>query len=238
MTTLRDFDDGKFAIGKGAVLYQAAYDFNGNLASRAWTDVNGEEQTGFVHLGFTEGEIEKTANETFNSLTLVEYTGEVEHEANVSGERPEVTIPLFTADPNLSAIISATGSASGGGKRQRPVQAYTLWILPEAFFLDLTDPTLQADVALTWNTGTDAWNLGGSALTSAQEDLLALGTIIWRGYFMKPRKRYRWEEAGKVVEPVTFRSMYQKLAPLGSRIYHDGDPATVIDIETGAELES
>lgn len=233
-----DLDDGKFAIGKGACFIQSVYDFDTNLTTRSWTDVNSVSQTGFVYLGFTEGEIENTKNETFNGLTLPEYTGEVEHEANVSGERPEVTIPIFTADPALAAILSATGSRGGGGKRQRPVQEYTLWILPEELFLDVSDPTLQEDLELTWDAVENQWELGGVALTSDQNELMDLGTIIWRGYFMKPRKRFRWEEAGKLVEPVTFRSMYQSLAPVGSRIYYDGDPSDIILVETGAHLES
>lgn len=217
-----DLDDGVFTIGKAAVFYKApAWDFGSNIT------------TGMTFLGYTEGEIGAVFNETFNNLTLNEYTGEAIHEANVSGEGPEVTIPIFTADPALRAILSPTGSASGGGKRQRPVATRTLWLVPEEMFLDVSDPTLQETLPLTWSGS--AWQLGGQALTDDQEDLMAQSIILWKGYFSKPPLRYRWEEAGKSVDEVTFRAMYQRLAPVGHRLYSIGDFSTIVDPATGDE---
>lgn len=217
-----DLDDAIKSIGRAAVFY----------ISPAW-DFASKITTSLTFLGYTEGEITVNFNETFNNLTMPEYTGEAIHEANVQGEGPEVTIPLFTADPALRAICSPTGSASGGGKRQRPVATRTLVLFPEHLFLDQSDPTLQETLPLEWDSVANQWELGDVALTAAQEQALGQSIWIWKGYFSKPVLRYRHEEAGKSVDEVTFRAMYQDEAPVGYRLYAIGDFSTVIDPDTG-----
>ena len=222
---LNDLDTSKFAIGKGAVFYADAWDFDSDL------------HTDLSFLGFTEGEIVVEMNETFNMLTLPEYTGDAAHKAFVQGEAPVATIPLFTADPALRAILSPTGGASGGRRRQQPVKEYTLVVLPEELFLDPSDT--QEDLALTPNMASDGWELGGTALTEAQEELLGQSAWMWRGYFSKPPLTYRHEDGGKSVDQCTFTLMYQVLAPNGHRLYTLGDPFDAgIDVESGVVPES
>lgn len=218
---LADLDSALLAIGKAAIFYAPAWDFASDL------------HADFQFLGFTEGEVRATMNETYNPLTMNEYTGEAPHEETVSGERPELTIPLFAADPNLRTILSPTGSASGGKRRNQPVVTYTLWVLPEEIFIDPADATGQADELVLAPTGS-GWTMDGQALTARQTELLGLGAIFWRVRFGKPDLVYRWEEGGKVVVPVTAMTLYQKLAPNGIRLYALGDPYSHdVDILTG-----
>jgi hypothetical protein len=217
---LNDLDAGRFSIGKAAVFYADAWDFD--------SDLNNDLE----FLGFTEGEVGVAFNETFNSLTLPEYTGDAPHKSYVQGEAPVATIPLFTADPSLRAILSPTGTSSGGLRRQRPVQEYTLVFVPEELFLDLSDPDAQTELTLS-ATGS-GWELGGVALTPEQEETLAQSVFLWRGMFTKPPLTYRHEEGGKSVDEVTFTVMYQVLAPNGNRLYTIGDPYDAgIDITSG-----
>jgi len=216
---LGDLDTTVFSIGKGAVFYADAWDFNSDLYDS------------LAFLGFTEGQIQVELNETFNELTLPEYTGDAPHKRYVQGEGPVATIPLFTADPDLRAILSPTGGASGGRRRQQPVKEYTLVILPEELFLD-PDSDGQEDLTLA-ATGT-GWTLGGTALSTEQERLLGQSVWLWRGAFTKPPIRYQHEEGGKSVDEVTFSVMYQVLAPNGNRLYTIGDPYDAdIDVTTG-----
>jgi hypothetical protein len=217
---LGDLDTSVFSVGKGAVFYADAWDFNSNL------------HTSLNFLGFTEGQIEIEFNETFNTLTLPEYTGDAPHKHYVQGEAPVATIPLYTADPSLRAILSPTGGASGGRRRQQPVKEYTLVVVPEELFLDLNDPTSQIDLPLTPDGS--GWLLGGQALTTAQEDRLDQAVWLWRGAFTKPPLRYQHEDGGKLVDEVTFTVMYQVAAPNGHRLYTIGDPyAAGIDVLSG-----
>lgn len=216
---LGDLDTTVFSIGKGAVFYADAWDFDSNL------------YTSLDFLGFTEGPVSVEMNETFNELTLPEYTGDAPHKRFVQGEAPVATIPLFTADPALRAILSPTGGASGGRRRQQPVKEYTLVVLPEELFLDpATD--FQEDLVLAAN-GT-SWTLGGVALSAEKDRLLNQAVWLWRGAFTKPPIRYQHEEGGKSVDEVTFSTMYQVAAPNGHRLYTIGDPYDAgIDVLSG-----
>jgi hypothetical protein len=217
---LADLDSQVFSIGKAAVFYGPAWDFDSDL------------HAAMAFLGFTEGEVTATFNETYNSLTLPEYTGDAPHKQFVQGEAPEIELPMFAADPAIRQILSPTGSGSGGRKRQQPVREYTVALIPEELFLDLSDPDLQDDLALV-PTGS-AWELGGEALTNAQQDLLEQGAWFWRVRFSKPDLLYQHEDGGKVVVPVTGSVLYQVAAPNGHRLYTLGDPYDAgIDILTG-----
>jgi hypothetical protein len=219
---LADLDSGKFSISKGAVFYAPVWDFDSELE--------------LDFLGFTEGEVSVSFNETYQTLTLPEYTGDLPHEGFVQGEAPVVTIPLFTADPALRAILSPTGSASGGARRQKKVTEYTLVIFPEELFLS-TDG--QDNLSLEYDSVAEAWELDGVALTEEQERLLGQAVWIWRGHFSKPSLVYRHADAGKSVDEVTFTAMYQPLAPNGARAYVLGDPLEFdIDPNSGYVGES
>jgi hypothetical protein len=215
--SLQDLGSGAFSISKGAVFYADAWDFSSALE--------------LDFLGFTEGEISVALNEEFQNLTLDEYTGSLSHKAFVQGEAPVVTIPLFTGDASLRAILSPTGVASGGFGRQLPVAERTLVIIPEELFLSANGQTL---LELEYNSGTSQWELDGVALTADKDRLLGQAFWGWRGYFSKPDVVYRHADAGKSVDEVTFTLMYQDLAPNGARAYHIGDPLEIgIDPNTG-----
>lgn len=217
--TLLDLNSVVRAIGRGVVFYAPVWDGTQNLA--------------LTHLGDTEGEITVELNESYNDLTLPELTGDAVHERRLAGENPVITIPLFLADPALRAIVSPTGSASGGYMRQRPVTEYTLVIFPEELFRDANGDFAQ----LTFD-GT-AWKIDGQALTPEQERLLGLSVWFWRGHFQKPGITFRSEDGGKLVLQVNYQAMPTKLAtsviPEGERLYTLGDPAGVeIDIHPQA----
>jgi len=207
---LQDLGSGAFSISKGAVFYADAWDFAGALE--------------LDFLGFTEGEISFALNEEFQNLTLDEYTGSLSHKAFVQGEAPVLTIPLFTGDASLRAILSPTGTASGGYGRQLPVAERTVVVIPEELFLSNNG---QGTLELEYNSGTSQWELDGVALTAEQDRLLGQSLWVWRGYFSKPDVVYRHADAGKSVDEVTFTAMYQPLAPNGARAYYIGDPLEI-----------
>lgn len=217
---LRDLILTEVATGKGAVFQANKWDFDSNL----WT--------GLTHLGFTEGEISVNFNETFNTLTTPEYTGDAPRKRTVQGEAPVATVPLYLARPELRADVSPTGGASGGRVRQQPVVQKTLVIIPEELFLDLSDPEAQEVLELE-PTGT-GWTLGGVALTDEQERLLGQSIWFWAGHWTKPALMYRDEEGGKQLADCEFTSMFADEAPNAHKLYTIGDPYDAgIDILTG-----
>ena len=220
---LRDLDGEVFHIGKAAVIQaDVAWDFDSDLHAN------------LTQLGFTEGEVSVEFNESFNALTLPEYTGDAPHAGRrfVQGEAPVVTVPTLLADPALRAKMSPTGSASGGRRRQQPVVSRTLVLIPEELFLDLSDPEAQDVVSLV-PTGS-GWTLGGEPLTTEQERQLGQSVWFWSGSWTKPPMTYRHEDGGKDVTEGEFTVEYQVLAPNGHRLYTIGDPYDFgIDILTG-----
>lgn len=207
--TLLDLETQLRAIGRGVVFEADKWDGATNLA--------------LTHLGDTEGEITVEVNEELSHLTLPEVTGPAKHKSYVTGEDPVVTVPIFYADPDLRSLVSPTGNASGGYQRQRPVKEKTLVIFPEDLFLDRVTNTHKA---LTYD-GT-AWKLGTAALTTEQTKLLGLSMWFWRGYFAKAGPVFRYEDAGKAVQPISFQVMQSDVAiakiPDGERLYTVGDP--------------
>lgn len=208
------------AIGRGVVFYADRWDGTTNLT--------------LTHLGDTEGEITAEMNPTYSHLTTPELTGEAKHRSYVSGEDPVLTIPLYLADPALRAVVSPTGSASGGHTRQRPVTERTVVIFPEELFYDEAE---GAYGELTY-TGS-AWQVNGKPLTDRQEALLGQSVWFWRGYFDRPGLAYRHDDGGKLVEPATYQAMQSDLPlsviPDGHRLYTMGDPADAgIDIHPAA----
>lgn len=196
------------AIGRASVFYAAgAFDFDEYGVDLALT-----------HLGDTEGDIEIAANETYSDLKIPELTGEGIHERFVTGENPQVTIPIYCADAALRAIVSPSGSASGGHFRQRRVTEYTLALIPEELFIES-----DAQVALAY-TQAGGWTVGGDAATTAQLNLLDLSVWFWRGHFTKSMPMYRHGDGGKVVQSITFQAMYNLSMPDGDALYTVGRP--------------
>lgn len=194
------------AIGRGSVFYgTGAFAGSGN-------------DLALTHLGDTEGEITIEPNEEYSELTLPELTGAAPHEKYVSGQAPVVTIPLYAADAALRAIVSPTGSASGGYQRRRAVTEYTLVIFPEQVFIE---GDVQVTVAYTTAGG---WTVGGDAATATQEALLDLSIFFWRGHFTVTPPMYRHEDGGKVVQEVMFHAMHNGSMPDGHHLYTIGRP--------------
>lgn len=194
------------SIGRGSVFY----------ASGAFAG-SGTDLT-LTHLGDTEGEISIEMNEEYSELTLPELTGPAPHEKYVAGQAPQVTIPLYAADAALRAIVTPTGSGSGGFQRRRSVAEYTLVIFPEDVFIE---SNAQAQLGYTTAGG---WTVGGDAATTAQLALLDLSIFFWRGHFTVTPPMYRHEDGGKVVQEVTFHAMHNGDMPNGHHLYTIGRP--------------
>jgi len=196
------------AIGRGSVFY----------APGAFQFAPGGTNLTLTHLGDTEGEITIAANEEYSDLTLPELTGPAIHDRYVTGESPQVTIPIFAADADLRAILSPVGSASGGYWRQRKVTEYTLVIFPEQLFIENNQ---QVSVSYDKVGG---WKIGADAATPEQLNLLDLSIWFWRGHFTRALPMYRHEDGGKVVQQVTFQAMFNSSMPDGDRLYTVGRP--------------
>lgn len=206
--TLLDLTAQVRAIGRASVFY----------ATGAFPFAAGGVNLSLTHLGDTEGDIEVTANEAYSDLKLPELTGDAIHDRYVTGENPTVTIPLFAADAALRDIVSPTGSASGGFWRQRAVTEYTLVIIPEQVFIES-----NAQATLSYNK-VDGWEVGGDAASAAQLNLLDLSIWFWRGHFTKAMPTYRHGDGGKVIQSITFQSMFNDAMPDGHRLYTVGRP--------------
>lgn len=196
------------AIGRASIFYE--------LGSFAF-DAGGTDVT-MLHLTDTEGEITLEANEEYSELTLPELTGPAPHEKYVSGEAPVVTIPGYVADATLRAILSPTGSASGGYERRRAVTEVKIGIVPEQVFIE---SNAQATLSYDQVAG---WQVGGDAATAAQEALLDLSIWFWRGHFTKALPIFRHEDGGKVVQEVMFHAMHNGSMPDGHHLYTVGRP--------------
>lgn len=196
------------AIGRASIFYgTGAFAGTGN-------------DLALTQLGDTEGEIGIEANEEFSDLTLPELTGAAIHERYSSGLNPLVTIPIYAADAALRAILSSTGSGSGGYQRRRAVTEYSLAIFPEQLFID--DANAQVDLSYTTAGG---WQKDGSALTTDEEALLDLSVWFWRGHFTRAMPIYRHEDGGKVIQEVSFQAMHNGDMPDGHHLFTIGDPA-------------
>ncbi len=208
-------------IGRGVVFYSVgAYGGTG-------TDLT------LVHLGDTEGEIKIDPNPEYQALTTPELTGPIPHEKYLQGIAPTLTIPLFSADPLLDAIVTptvqATGSQGGGFDRRQAVTEYALVIFPEALFIESA-----IAVAVEYTTAAD-WKVGADIATAAQLAILDKAIFFWRGHFDPMVPKYTHEDGGKEIQEVTFHAMHNESMQQGHYIYTKGRPdqaATPIEIST------
>ena len=211
--TLLDLTAQVRAIGRASVFY--------GVGKYTYAAAPGGAALTLTHLGDTEGDIEIAANEEYSDLTLPELTGPAIHERYVTGENPQVTLPMYVADADLRAILSPDGTAHGGNWRQRAVTEYTLVIIPEEVFIEANT---SANLVYTNTAGVGAWTVGGDAATAAQLALLDLSIWFWRGHFTKAMPIYRHGDAGKAVQSVTFQSMFNQSMPDGHHLYTVGRP--------------
>lgn len=218
------------AMGRGAVLIGVtdAYYAGEEVVIGDTQRWQNDSPLRLAHLGNTEGPIELASEPAFSELTFQELTGPMPHRRLYDGESLTVTLPLFFADPDLRAIASPTGTASGGYGRQRPVREHTLVIVPEQLMYDTaTDSFLP----LTYSTA-NGFQVGGQALSEEQERLLGLSVWIWRGSFGRQLASFDHADAGKTIVPVEFTGMYAEEFPDGHRLFTLGDPTLAgIDLD-------
>lgn len=225
--SLLDLGDILRTIGRGVIFYAPG---NGGDVG-AWEPGTGPMV--LTHLGDTEGDITFNPQSETSSLTLPEVTGPARHNATFTGENPQLTFPLFLADPALLAVITPTGSRHGGQSFRRRAKEYTIAIFPENLFLEANPDGTFTRRTIAFTGG--VWTFNGNPLSAEQEELLALSMWLWRGYFDRAPRRFIGAPDGKNIETVTFSVLHQSAMPDGNQLYTLGDPADqLIDIEGGS----
>lgn len=217
-------------IGRGVVFYAHDGSGPGDIGSPLrWTTLTNLQ---LAHLGDTEGDISFAVNGEVATLTLPEIAGQAIFDATHVGERPQLTIPLALADPNLLPIVSPTGQIGAGHIRVRDVAERSLVVFPEDLFRAVDEAYFDLSYTLA-----GGWKLNGQDFTAAQTAVLGMSLWLWRGYFDKPDKTFMGGhgDEGKNITPVTFNVMMHPDLPDGQRLYTVGDPALqAIDIEGGS----
>lgn len=217
-------------IGRARVFY-AVTQANGSVPLQ-W---DGTTELYLKWLCDTEGAVAFEPNPEFQRLMATELTGSAPLEAKVQGEAPTITIPAVYASPATRALLSPTGSASGGYPYAIPVSELTLVFFAEELFFDATAATAKYGLALDPNGG--SWTLGGQALSglsARKQALFGLTTWAWRCFPVKAPFSYTHEDHGKSVQEVTVEVMIDQTKPEGDMLYTVGDPylaSTAIDIE-------
>lgn len=215
------------SLGRGVVMY-ATSDEAGTIPAR-WDPATALY---LQHLGDTEGDIEVATNAKMDALTTPELTGDAPHDMDYSGESPEISVPLYMADPALMAIVSPFGLASAGLSRRAQARENTIVIFPEGLFVESAPGVAPAAGTLAYSAG--VWTLGGEPLTAAQTAQLGHTFWGWRGWFTRPPITYHGGagDARKNIETVTFRVGHHPDMPEGHKLYTIGNPFDFdIDIE-------
>ena len=188
-----------------------------------------------THLGDTEGDINIATNPELAALTTPELTGPAAHEMDFTGEAPTIEIPLYLTSPELIALCSPTGLASGGRSRRSAPAEHTIVIFPEGMFLKADNEGVVQDYAVTYVAGD--WKLNGVAFTAAQTALLGASFWAWRCVFPTPPRRYLGGagDARKNIETISVSVLHHPDLIEGHHLYTIGDPFTAgIDIEGGS----
>lgn len=186
-------NDRKYDIGKCAVFY----------TDPAWDETTNLFATGgpLVHLGTTEGEVRIAPNPEYSELTLPEATGPAALKRYLTGTRPTFSLGLFP-DLDQMAVVSPTGIASLGFERQRLAKALTLWIAPEALFLEADANGFMVPVPVILDAGVWKKNSVAIAADSEDERLLFMSSVIWKADFQPLTPVYRHEEGGKALSEI------------------------------------
>jgi hypothetical protein len=166
---------------------------------------------GMKEIGRAEGEITAEHNAEYNDYTAPEHTGPAVHRRRLQGENVVVTIPLIMGDPDYWEELSPTGNSHSGYTRPQNVVETSLLILPEAELGYDQDAEVPEELSYD---GTD-WE------PAAPVHALWL----WRGHFEQPNSTFRDEDGGKVIETVTFQTLFDLERPEGHMIYTRGNPA-------------
>ena len=199
-----------------------------------WTPETGSP-IALTHLGDTEGDISIATNPELAALTTPELTGPAPHEMDYTGEAPTIELPLYLTSPELIALVSPTGLASGGRSRRSAPAEHTLVIFPEQMFLKADGDGVVQDYAVTYTAG--VWKLNNVAFTAAQNALLGASFWAWRVVFPTPPRRFLGGagDARKNIETITASLLHHPTMIEGHHLYTIGDPFVVgIDIEGGS----
>jgi len=193
---------------------------------------DGASQLHLAQLGDTEGDIVINPQGTVSTLTLPETRGDAILEAVVTGENPQIEVPLFLADPDLLPILSPTGRASAGHSRVRDVAGRTIVVFPERMFRKVD----QTYAAVAYTTG-GGWTLDAVAFDAAHLTLLGHSVWFWNCYVDRPTRSFRGGHGddGKNIESCIFHAMVHPDMPEGEQLYTIGNPITAgIDIAGGS----
>jgi hypothetical protein len=176
-----------YDIGKCVVMITDRWDGTTNLFADGGP---------LTHLGTTEGEVQIAPNPEYSELTLPEALGPSALKRYLTGTRPTFSLGMF-ADLEQMKAVSPTGLASMGQERQILDKTYTLWIVPEALFLKPNALGFSQPVPVVLTSG--VWLKDGVALTTEEERLLHLSSLIWKADFAPLGVMYKHEEGGKAL---------------------------------------
>jgi hypothetical protein len=207
---LRDTATERFDIGRAAIFRYNPEGGAGLAADGSW-DGTADLFAGMEHIGTTEGEVDIDSAPEFSDLTI-EVTGPAILKRYLNGESPSFEIGLYP-DPEKMTVFSPSGMASAGTKRRRLVRSHTLWIAPEQLFLDAD----QNEVAVTYVGG--EFLKEGQPLTAAEQDLVDMSILIWKGQFGRLTPRYSHEDGGKSLKTVPVNILQDMTKPDHAQLY-------------------
>jgi hypothetical protein len=194
----------RYDIGRGLIFYRPVWDGTDDLFAT------------MEHIGDTVGGIKPEPNLEYSNLTVGELFGPAILKRYFKGAAPTVTLTVFPT-PDKMGVMSPTGLASLGAERQRLVQEWTLWIVPEALFMKADANGFQQRVEVTYTGGT--WLKDGDALTATEQELLDLSYIVWRGDFEQLTPAMMDDNGGYAGTEVNLNMQQAFIMPDGCQIY-------------------
>jgi hypothetical protein len=216
----------KYDIGRAAIMVAVT----GSPGSEVPTYWDGAAAVDFMHLGNTEGEIAPVANSEYQTLTLPESTGPAPIKKALTGHAPTFSFNFFATKEQL-AILSPSGSASGGVEGSILVAEQTWWLVPEQLLKKTNADRTVSSVALALSAG--VWTKDGSAFTTEDQRLFDLSLFLWKLHPEQAMPVYRWENVGKGNVACTVHCMQDFTKPEGHQIWTLGGDlvASTIDLE-------
>jgi hypothetical protein len=218
----------KYDIGRAAIMVAVT----GSPGSEVPTYWDGASAVDFMHLGNTEGEIAPVANSEYQSLLLPESTGPAPIKKAITGHAPTFSFNFFATKEQL-AILSPTGSASGGVESSMLVSEQTWWLVPEQL---LKKGRPSASVALALSGGT--WTKDGIAFTDEDTRLFGLSLFLWKIHTEQAMPVYRWENVGKGNVACTVHCLQDFTKPEGHQIWTLGADLATSGIDLEGETSS
>lgn len=198
-----DLRDKQYDIGRCAVFICDQWDGTTNLFADGGP---------LLHLGTTEGEVRIAPNPEYSELTLPEELGPSALKRYLTGTRPTVSFGLFPDIDQMKAV-SPTGLASLGHESQILAKTYTLWIVPEQLFKKPNALNFPENVPVVLTAGN--WLKDGIALTTEEERLLHLSSLIWKADFAPLTPVYRHEDGGKSLTEIEVTVQHDLDRPQG-----------------------